>query len=179
VPRELRDFEDFCAMSELLSRAADVPDYTWFWWKLRPHPRLGTVEIRALDSQSSLPDLVGLVALVHCLAREAATGPPVPAPPSEILDEGAFRAARYGMQAELPGPDGRHRPAVEILDSILSRIGAHALELGCEAELATLGQLVSAGGGAARQREAYRAGGMETLLRALIEDGRLTRVGSR
>jgi carboxylate-amine ligase len=40
TPRALRDFADFCEMSQLLTRAADVPDYTWFWWKLRPHPRL-------------------------------------------------------------------------------------------------------------------------------------------
>ena len=45
--------------SALLCRAADVPDYTWFWWKVRPHPRLGTVEIRALDVQASLEDTRG------------------------------------------------------------------------------------------------------------------------
>ena len=33
VPRAMRDFEDFCATAHVLTRAADVPDYTWFWWK--------------------------------------------------------------------------------------------------------------------------------------------------
>jgi gamma-glutamyl:cysteine ligase YbdK (ATP-grasp superfamily) len=37
---------------ELQALAADVPDYTWFRWKPRPHPRLGTVEVRALDAQA-------------------------------------------------------------------------------------------------------------------------------
>ena len=72
-------------MSGLLTRAADVPDYAYFWWKLRPHPRLGTVEIRALDAQTSLSDTAALVALVHCLARDAADSPPTPGldpPPS-------------------------------------------------------------------------------------------------
>ena len=72
VPRAMRDFGDFCASAHLLARAAEVPDYTWFWWKLRPHPRLGTVEVRALDAQSSLEDTAGLVALTHCLACHAA-----------------------------------------------------------------------------------------------------------
>ena len=71
VPRAMRDFADFCASAQLLARAADVPDYTWFWWKMRPHPRLGTVEVRALDAQASLEDTAGLVALTHCLARHA------------------------------------------------------------------------------------------------------------
>ena len=74
VPRAMRDFEDFCEMARVLTHAADVPDYTWFWWKLRPHPRLGTVEIRALDVQASLEDTAALVAFTHCLARHAAEG---------------------------------------------------------------------------------------------------------
>src|ERR1019366_9517830 len=65
VPRAMRDFADFEEATRLLARAADVPDYTWFWWKMRPHPRLGTVEIRALDVQSALQDTAGLVALAH------------------------------------------------------------------------------------------------------------------
>ena len=80
APRAMRDFEDFCATAALLARAADVPDYTWFWWKLRPHPRLGTVEIRALDAQASLEDTAALVALTHCLARHAARPSPGPIP---------------------------------------------------------------------------------------------------
>src|SRR6202034_728294 len=72
VPRAMRDFEDFCETADRLCRAAQVEDYTWFWWKLRPHPKLGTVEIRALDTQASLLDTAALVALTHCLARAAA-----------------------------------------------------------------------------------------------------------
>jgi carboxylate-amine ligase len=76
VPRAMRDFDDFRAMADLLTRAAGVEDYTWFWWKLRPHPKLGTVEIRALDAQSSLHDAGALIAFVHCLARAAAEDAP-------------------------------------------------------------------------------------------------------
>ena len=104
APRAMRDYEDFLEISRLLTRAADVPDYTWFWWKLRPHPRLGTVEIRALDAQASLPYLAALVALVHCLVRDAAEGDPGPDPPAELLEEGIFRAARFGVEARATRP---------------------------------------------------------------------------
>ena len=109
VPRAMRDFDDFHSSSSARCRAADVPDYTWFWWKLRPHPRLGTVEVRALDTQTSLDDVATMVALIHCLARDAATSDPTPGPPAEILEEAVFRAARYGVQAELPDADGHSR----------------------------------------------------------------------
>ncbi len=109
VPRAMHDYRDFLETARLLARAADVPDYTWFWWKLRPHPRLGTVEIRALDAQASLDDTAGLVALIHCLARHVAEADPEPDPPAEVLEEGAFRAARFGVRARLPDAEGRLR----------------------------------------------------------------------
>jgi glutamate---cysteine ligase / carboxylate-amine ligase len=168
VPRAMRDFEDFCASAELLSQAADVEDYTWFWWKLRPHPRLGTVEIRALDAQTSLDDLAALVALTHCLACHAATGPGQPDPAPEILDEATFRAARFGTDAELPGADGRRRPVGLILQDVLNTVRGHASDLGCEDELDATRRLLEHGGGAGRQRSAHAIGGLGTMLRDVV-----------
>jgi carboxylate-amine ligase len=169
VPRAMHDFADFCQATRLLVRAADVPDYTWFWWKLRPHPRLGTVEVRALDVQSSLQDTAALVALTHCLARHAASTDPQPDPPGEVLEEGAFRAARFGVTAKLPDADGRLRPVAELLDEALALTGEDASELGCAADLEHLHAIVDRGGGAARQREMYEIGGMDALLRELTK----------
>jgi carboxylate-amine ligase len=168
VPRAMRDFEDFVTSSALLSRAADVPDYTWFWWKLRPHPRLGTVEVRALDAQTSVDDVAALVALTHCLARDAATAPPQPAPPVEILDEASFRAARYGIEAQLPDIEGRTRPVRELAHDALAIAAPHARELGCEDELEGVRRLIADGGGAGRQREVHAIGGIGVLLRDLV-----------
>ncbi|HET6510133.1 MAG TPA: YbdK family carboxylate-amine ligase [Baekduia sp.] len=168
VPRAMRDFEDFCTTTALLCRAADVEDYTWFWWKLRPHPRLGTVEIRALDAQTSLGDLAGLVALTHCLARHAATAPAEPDPVPELLDEAAFRAARFGVHAELPGVDGHRRPVAALLEEVLAEVRPQARELGCEDELDSVRRLLEHGGGAGRQRAAHAIGGLGALLRDAV-----------
>jgi len=167
VPRAMRDFTDFCSTAALLARAADVPDYTWFWWKLRPHPRLGTVEVRALDAQASLQDTVAVVALAHCLARDAAEAAPTAHPPSELVEEGMFRAARFGVDARLPDVEGHLRPMRELLDDALAIAARHARELGCAEQLELLGELVRRGGGAGRQRALYEVAGMDTLLREL------------
>jgi glutamate---cysteine ligase / carboxylate-amine ligase len=167
VPRAMRDFADFEATTELLTRAADVPDYTWFWWKLRPHPRLGTVEVRALDAQTSLRDDASLIALTHCLARYEAEADPEPDPPAEVLEEGIFRAARFGVAARLPDASGHLRPVAELLDDALGRARAYAGELGCAQELDGLPALLALGGGAGRQRAAYSIAGMDGLLREL------------
>jgi carboxylate-amine ligase len=166
TPRALRDFDDFCAMADRLSRAADVEDYTWFWWKLRPHPRLGTVEVRALDAQASLQDAGAVVALTHCLARGALEQRPrEPAP--ELIEEGMFRAARFGTGARLPDAEGALRPVDELLAEALTVARPYAGELGCADELERLPRLIEHGGGAGRQRRFHGIAGMDSLLREL------------
>jgi carboxylate-amine ligase len=169
VPRALESFDDFRALATLMTRAAGVPDYTWFWWKLRPHPRLGTVEVRSLDVQARLQDTAALAALVHCLAHHHAERDlPDPSRP-EVIEEGLFRAARFGVRAELPDAQGDLHPLSEVLAQTLDLCGDSATELGCEAELDALRTLVTDGGGAGRQRAVYEVAGMESLLRALVE----------
>jgi glutamate---cysteine ligase / carboxylate-amine ligase len=169
VPRAMRDFADFCEMSRVLARAADVPDYTYFWWKLRPHPRLGTVEIRALDAQTSLADTAALAALVHCLARHAAEAEPGVDVPTELIDEGIFRAARFGVHGQLPDAYGRQRAVSEILEDTLARVEGRARELGCVEELALLHELLRRGGGAGAQRTICEIAGIDAVVRQLTQ----------
>ncbi len=81
-------------VARALTAVAEVPDYTFHWWKLRPHPRLGTVELRALDVQARPEHTAALVAAVQSLARHEAQAEPVAGPAPEILDEASFKAAR-------------------------------------------------------------------------------------
>ena len=170
APRAMEDFEDFRRATSRLTRVAEVPDYTFHWWKLRPHPRLGTVEIRALDAQASLERTAALVAAVHSLAHHEASTDPREGPPAEILDEASFRAARAGVDATLPdGADGRLRPVEDLLAETIERARPHARELGCEAELDALSALADDGGGAGLQRAAHRDGEMAAVLQKLIQ----------
>jgi carboxylate-amine ligase len=175
APRAMRDFEDFLGMTRQLTRAADVPDYTWFWWKLRPHPRLGTVEIRALDAQTRPADTAALVALVHCLARDAAEGGLADDPPPELVEEGMFRAARFGVHGRLPDAAGELRPVSDLLGEAVARASRWAGELGCSEELDGLRDLVARGGGAGDQRAVYEIAGIDAVARRLVE---LTQAGA-
>jgi glutamate---cysteine ligase / carboxylate-amine ligase len=172
VPRAMASFDDFVASTARLTRVADVPDYTFHWWKLRPHPRLGTVEIRALDTQLCDRHRAALVALVHALARHEADAEPTEGPPAEILDEASFRAARGGVNATLPGTADRLRPVEELLAETMELVRPAARELRCETELLELGGLVEDGGGAGVQRTGYDGEGIEGLLRMLLEHAR-------
>ncbi len=168
VPRALRDYGDFVDLARLLTAAADVPDYTWFWWKLRPHPRLGTVEVRALDVQTSLADTAAVAALTHCLARAATERNDAVATAPELIEEGLFRAARFGTAAELPDDRGRLRPVAALLEAALASAEPYAGELGCREALEGLPALVDRRGGAGHQRRIHQLTGMDTLVRELV-----------
>jgi carboxylate-amine ligase len=69
--------------------AAAGVDYTRIWWDARPHPRLGTLEVRIADQPTSVERAVALAALVQALCAE----PPEPGPP--LLD--AVEPAARGL----------------------------------------------------------------------------------
>ena len=68
IPPAFSSFDEYAELVGAVTAAGELPDYTFLWWDMS-HPMLGTVEVRALDSQSSLSAVAGIVALVHSLAR--------------------------------------------------------------------------------------------------------------
>jgi glutamate---cysteine ligase / carboxylate-amine ligase len=169
APREMADYEDFARFAERLTRAAEVPDYTFHWWRLRPHPRLGTVEVRALDVQSSLERTASLVAMIHALARHEAESECPWSPPAEVLEEASYRARREGLVAELPDADGYPRPLIEVLDETLELACGAAAEIGCLEQLEGIETLAAEGGGASAQRHDFERGGIQEVLDGLLE----------
>ncbi len=160
APRAFADWADFRAMAEELTRVAEVPDYTFHWWKLRPHPKLGTVELRALDAQVSLSHTEALVKLAHALARHAAASPPDWSPAPEILEEASFRAGREGLDARLPDRNGAMRPVRELLAELLDSVQPD--------QDPGLTALLAEGGGAGVQRaSAGEHGKLEDVLSEL------------
>jgi glutamate---cysteine ligase / carboxylate-amine ligase len=172
IPRAFADFGDFEETAAAVVAAGDAPDYTFLWWDIRPHPRLGTVEVRAMDAQSSLATVTGLVGLIHGLARAAAEAD-VPAggwSPREALMESSFRAARDGLAATLLH-DGALRPVREIARAAVARALPFARELGSDDALAEVERIIEhTGGGADRQRAAFARGGMRAVLELLAAE---------
>jgi carboxylate-amine ligase len=166
IPRTFRDYADYAAATARICRAADVPDYTMIWWDVRPHPRLGTLEVRCLDAQTSLDDVAGLAALTHCLAVHEANAPPPSPPLPELLAEASFCALRDGIAAWFEF-DGRRRPTREIARRALRIARSVAADLGAAPPLEGVERILANGTGADRQRAAWTAGGMPAVLRAV------------
>lgn len=169
LPRTFADYADYVATVEELRALGEFPDDSYLWWDLRPHPRLGTLEIRALDAQSSVEDLVALVALIHCLAVHEASAPPRRGPGPEALRELSFRATRDGLDAKLL-LNGSMRPVRELAHHAVGVAGAYAADLGCWDELMLVHRLLERGNGAVRQRLNAELGGTDLMLKRLVNE---------
>jgi carboxylate-amine ligase len=168
IPPAFGSYDEYVERVEALAAAGALPDYTFLWWDIRPHPALGTVEVRAMDSQSSLSITAGLAALVHGLARRAVEEPG-PCQRSEVLMQSSFRAARDGLDATL-WHEGALRPVSEIAREAVELARPYARDLGSESALDEIESVLVEGNGAVRQRAAFRRGGMEAVLAGLVGD---------
>src|SRR3954454_4454757 len=169
IPRAFVDYEDFEDTVRDLELVGDCPDYSLIWWDLRPHPRLGTLEIRVLDAQCSTDDLAALVALAHCLAVHEADAPPARHIGPEALRAMSFAANRDGLDALVPF-DGAMLPVRNAAVLALALVGHYAVELGCWDELMLVQRLLERGNGAVRQRRAAAEGGIDAAVRMLAAE---------
>jgi glutamate---cysteine ligase / carboxylate-amine ligase len=162
LPPRFDGWQDFARRVDAMSDAGLIEDYTYLWYDVRPHPRLGTVEIRAMDSQTRVEHTVALsalvVSLVKLLVERREQDVQLPESPWEILDENRWLAARHGLDAELlDQASGRRRGVRELSAELLAQLQPHARELGCERELAGVEDILRSGNGALRQQMVYEA----------------------
>jgi len=129
VPRTFANWEDYDFSIRQIVAAAGVPDYTYLWWDIRPHPRLGTLEVRAMDAQARPDSVAGLAALTHALVLDCTYGPQGDPPPREVLVEGSYRAGRDGLDAFIYSR-GALRPLREVARAALDLARPYARDVG-------------------------------------------------
>lgn len=174
VPPFYDGWDDYTARIALMVDSGVIKDYTYLWYDVRPHPDLGTVEIRAMDAQTRVEHTTALAALVQALVCKIATdweaGVPSPNAPYEMLDENRWLAARHGLQGELVDLPTTERILTKTLvRRLLDEVRDHAQDLGCGNELDGVVDLLERGNGAQRQLIVYEANqDMRELLAEIV-----------
>jgi len=146
------------------------------WWDIRPHPDFGTVELRICDGLPRLCEVAAVAALSQCLVEWMDSlldrGYSLPTPKSWIVRENKWKAARYGMEAELIVDEtGSLRPLRAALSELVEELAPVARRLGCEDELADVLRVAEEGPSAARQRALMASGAtLVDVVDALIEE---------
>jgi carboxylate-amine ligase len=167
-------FEDY--MQTLISTHA-IESVREVWWDIRPHPNFGTVELRICDGLPTLDEIGAVAALSQCLVeqfdRELDRGYTLPVPASWVLRENKWRAARYGLDADIVVDEkGTVRPVRQTILDLVEDLTPTARRLGCAQELADVERILAVGASYQRQRAVAAAhdGDLEAVVDSLLAE---------
>jgi glutamate---cysteine ligase / carboxylate-amine ligase len=163
-PPRFHDYAEYAEVIGYLEHTGCIADYTHIWWDIRPHPKLGTVEIRICDSVTRVEDAVAIAAFCQALVKYY----------SELYDEqgeiksyhriltteNKWLSIRYGLQAPIMdlATGRRNRVAVaQLVRRRLKELEPHARELGSDRELEGITEILRRGNGSDRQLRVYNA----------------------
>lgn len=179
TPQVFRSRAEFDALVESLVATGSIEDGTKIYWDVRPSARFETLEFRVADVCMTVDEAVMTASLVRALARtcyaEASREEEVQFVRPELLRAAKWRAARYGLDADLIDVEaGRATPARELVEKFLNYVRPSLEEQGeWEETSATAREIIERGSGAARQREVYaRNGSLEDVVDSIVEETR-------
>jgi carboxylate-amine ligase len=163
-PPRFRDYADYAEVVGQLEKTGCIADYTHIWWDIRPHPRLGTVEVRICDAVSRVEHAVALAAycqaLVKMYCERFDRGEEIRSYHRILTSENKWLAARYGLEAPLMdlATEARNRiPVSQLIRRRLKELAPHAKELGSEDALDGIRDILDGGNGADRQLRVFNA----------------------
>ncbi|WP_129669012.1 glutamate--cysteine ligase [Phytoactinopolyspora endophytica] len=170
LPYQLSGWDHFESFMETLISAQTVDSVREVWWDVRPHPDFGTVELRICDGSPTLDEVAMIAALAQCLVHrldhQLDRGYTLPNPQSWVVRENKWRAARFGLDAEIILDDrGTTVPLRESILDLTDDLAPIGRRLGCADELAKVEHLLRIGASYQRQRAIAEA-----------NDGDLTKV---
>ncbi len=161
IPQTFRDRAEYDKLVEDLVQAEAISDGTKIYWDVRPSARFATLEFRSPDVCLTIDEAVMIAGLVQALARtahdEARRDAELKHARPELLRAAVWRAARYGLDADLIDvAERRARPAREVVNELLSYVRPALEDHEAWTEVSTLvKETLERGNGATRQRAAY------------------------
>ena len=180
IPYQLSGWDHFESYMEVLISTQTIQSVREVWWDIRPHPRFGTVELRICDGLPTLEEIGAVAALSQCLVErldnQLDQGYTLPTPAPWVVRENKWRAARYGLDADLlVDSAGRLRPVKAALMDLVEDLTPVARRLDCLNELHRIPGIVELGSSYLRQRRVAAAcgGDLTAVVDSLLEEMRV------
>jgi carboxylate-amine ligase len=156
LPWRLKDWSAWETYVNDLTVTGIIDDATEVRWDIRPSPRWGTIEVRACDGVSTVEELGGIAAFIQCLVEWMSTeidnSRPVPTMQPWFVRENKWRAARYGLAAEIiVDSSGTERMVTDEVRRLVKLLSPTAERLGCLPELEQLHLILDHGASYQRQ----------------------------
>ncbi|MDR6172032.1 MULTISPECIES: glutamate--cysteine ligase [unclassified Curtobacterium] len=171
LPPALGAWANFEEVVDDLTRTGVIEGVKDLRWDIRPSPGWGTLENRVSDGISTLHEVGAVTALVQCLVTEMSdrldAGETLPTMQPWFVRENKWRAARYGMEAEIiTNAAGDERLVTDEVHDLVQRLDPVADRLGCQQELHHLDTMIADGASYQRQLQVAQENGGD--LRAVV-----------
>jgi carboxylate-amine ligase len=165
LPYQFDEWSEYESYVDDMKVTGIVDDHTEVRWDIRPSPQWGTIEMRACDGLSSAEEIGAVAALIQCLVEHMSdrldAGETLPTLQPWYVRENKWRAARYGLDAEIiVDARGAEKLVTDDVRELLVTLAPIAERLGCAAELAQVNLILEHGASYQRQlRVAEENGG--------------------
>ncbi len=181
IPARFDSWRSFEAFLDAATHSGALTSFKDIHWDIRPHPDFGTLELRAMDSASSLESLEALAAFARALVLKLAEADPAETArllpldlPHWIESENRYRAAHLGLDADfIVNPDGDRRPLREVAADLVEFCTDTACRHGDAAGLETARGRIEDGADYRRQVDVYE---QTNLMRSVVESLRASLV---
>lgn len=156
IPAPFRGWREYAELMDTLFATNSITEPTQIWWSVRPHPIMGTLEIRICDCQSDIDDTLAIaaltVAVVAQLCSDYDEGRLLPVLGPNQIEENFWRAIRYGLDGALIDFDEkREHPAPEAIRRLIQYSNPASARLGLDKYMRRVEKLLAGGNGAQRQ----------------------------
>jgi glutamate---cysteine ligase / carboxylate-amine ligase len=178
LPYYMDNWGQFQRFMRTLIGAGTIRTIREVWWDIRPHPGFGTLELRICDGIPTMDELCAIVALsqslVVWLGERYDNGLELPAHRAWTIRDNKWRAARYGLDAEIiRDEEGNVMALRRSIGDLVERLHPMAEKLGCLEDLNYINRILERGTSATRQREVFtEAHDMSAVVDALVEEMR-------
>ena len=179
LPERFTSYAELRRNLDMLVRNGVIEHQGKMWWDVRPGSLHPTLELRVMDSCTSIDDAACLAALVVALARRLyrfrQQNRSWRLYPNMLISENRWRAMRYSVDGQLLDlARGELVGFPQLIEELIELVREDAGELGCSAELEHLRTIVKDGTSAHRQiriyEEARAAGASEReALQAVVD----------
>ncbi|KTR03471.1 glutamate--cysteine ligase [Curtobacterium luteum] len=177
LPPGIGDWSGFETVVDDLTKTGVIDGFKDLRWDIRPSPGWGTLENRVSDGISTLHEVGAVTAFVQCLVTALSDrldrGEVLPSMQQWFIRENKWRAARYGMEAEIiTNAAGDERLVTDEVHDLVQRLDPIAERLGCQAELHHLDTMIEQGASYQRQLTVAQENGgdLRTVVRHLVTE---------
>lgn len=137
-----------------------IGDPTKIWWDARPHPDLGTLEVRICDMCTRVDDAISVAALIQALVAKLIKlrnqNQSWRIYRGMFIEENKWRAVRYGIEGKLIDFGiGEEVPLRALMDELIEIVDDVVDELNSREEVAHIRTIAARGTSADRQLATY------------------------